>query len=167
MARRRGGKKIDFTRWIGSFVDLLLPAGGAPIATFWLSEGVATETLLRIRGNLLAQVEGPLTGGQLTTVAVGICVVPEQPVGNEITWSPIADANAPWLWYESFTLGYEEMVADVVDVPGITSFRSVIDSKSMRILRPDTMIQVVAEGTTVGSSVAVRLSVNGRTLLGA
>ena len=81
-------------------------------------------------------------------------------------YSPIADATAPWFYYSTFALGYEEMVTDVVDVPGITSYRETIDVKAMRRLRPQEEVQCVFENTTIDGAAAVNVSVFGRFLMG-
>jgi hypothetical protein len=58
------------------------------------------------------------------------------------------------------------MVVDVVDVPQISGYREVIDSKAMRRVRPDTEIQVVYEQSTVLTASAVNIAVAGRILVG-
>ncbi len=78
--------------------------------------------------------------------------------------SPITDDSAPWLWYTRFTLGYEEMVTDVVDVPGLSSYREVIDAKAMRVLRPDREVQLVFEQASVLSANNVNVVANFRGL---
>jgi len=69
------------------------------------------------------------------------------------------------LWYDQFVLGYEEMVIDVIDVPGITSYRATIDSKAMRIIR-NQEVQMVTENVTLGTAATVNLVVTGRMLSG-
>ncbi len=66
--------------------------------------------------------------------------------------NPLTDPEAPWLFYERFALGYEEMVTDVIDVPGITTFRKVIDNKAMRILPEGREVQLVTSNVTVLSA---------------
>ncbi len=129
----------------------LLPAGGHP------------ETVVRIRGELMAFVDGAQAPGGLADVAVGV-ILAQEGLGTTVISSPITDADAPWLWFERFTLGYEEMVTDVVDVPSLTGVRRVIDNKAMRILRPDQELQVVAQNVTIGTAIAVNISVVGRIL---
>jgi len=110
------------------------------------------ETILRTRGEVWAfvnDVQAPTSN--LVQVALGLIVMPGGS-GTTVTSSPITDADAPWFWYDTFVLGYEEMVTDVIDVPGITSYRGVIDSKAMRIIRSDREIQLVIESATLGGS---------------
>ena len=164
MARKRGGKKIDFTAWVFARQAFLAQAAGAAGLTL-ITSSAGSNTLLRIRGNLLAYVDAAQVPGGLVSIGVGMIVMPEG-TGTALTSTPLSDGNAPWLWYESFHLGYEEMVTDVVDIPGITSFRVPIDNKAMRILRPDREIQLVVENATIGTAMAVNVTVEGRFLLG-
>ncbi len=82
-----------------------------------------------------------------------------------MTWSPITDGDAPWIWVSYFELAYEEMVTDVIDVPGMSSYRELIDNKAMRIVR-NQELQMVAENATIGGASSINLSVSGRTLSG-
>jgi len=122
------------------------------------------ETLLRSRGNLLTFMDTTQTPAGLIDVGVGMILVPEG-TGTTVLWSPITDDDAPWFWYDRFVVGYEEMVTDVVDVPGITSYRSVIDSKAMRIVR-NQEVQLVVEQATLGTAEAINTTVSGRFLTG-
>ncbi len=161
---RRAQKKIDYTHWtllqgsalafgVGTVGISLLPAQHQP------------ETLLRIRGILSAYVDGVQAPGVSSLLNVGIIPVPEG-TGTTVLWSPFTDADAPWIWFGSYWLGYEEMVVDVVDVPAITGVRDVIDSKAMRILR-NQELQIVFENTAIGGGgTAVNALVMARALSG-
>ncbi len=165
MPRRRGGKKIDFTRWDGGSVAKLAFAAGTIGSTF-ISSAANSETWLRFRGNLMAWVDGNPAPGVLTDVGVGMIVMPEG-TGTTITSSPISDSNAPWIYYSRFTLGYDEPVTDVVSVQGLSSYREIIDLKAMRILRPDREVQFVVESVTLATAVSINVVMGGRVLLGA
>jgi len=164
MGRRRSGKKIDFVHWTGIFPGVsALGAGSAAVLAL-----VAThepETLLRIRGNYVTWINGVQAPGGIAEISVGLILVPEG-TGTTVLWSPFTDPDAPWIWYDSTILGYEEMVVDAVDVPEITSNRVVIDSKAMRIAR-NQELQFVAENTTVASpAIAANALVSARVLSG-
>ena len=167
MGRTRGRfqKKIDYTRWIGGQVSELAFSASAQGQTFVTAIANHTETLMRIRGELTGWLDATSAPGVAIDVACGLLVQPAG-TGTGITSSPITDEQAPWLWYERFTLAYEEMVTDVVDVPQMTSVRITVDNKAMRIFRPDREIQFVAEQVTVGSATSCNVSFNGRLLLG-
>ncbi len=145
---------------------------GLDVATFSLSAGSVAltanpaqhdrETILRTRGLLTAVLDGNQSPPTGVNVSVGLILVPEG-TGTTVLWSPFADADAPWFYYTSFYLGYEEMVTDVIDVPGITSYREVIDSKAMRRIR-NQEIQFVVENTTVNGAGAVDVIIGGRFL---
>jgi len=91
-------------------------------------------------------------------------LVPEG-TGTTVLWSPFTDGDAPWIWVDYHHLGYEEMVIDVIDVPGITSYRSTIDSKAMRIVR-NQELQLVAELTNITGTVVANITAMVRVLAG-
>ncbi len=128
MARRRSGKKIDFTHWSGFASNFLAQAAGTIAATAAAAQHLP-ETLLRTRGGLTAFLDGTQGPTGLTQVALGMILVPEG-TGSTVLWSPFTDSDAPWFYWTCFHLGYEEAVTDVVDMPGMTSYREVIDSKA-------------------------------------
>jgi len=167
MARRSRDQfspKIRNLRWGGnSHVFAALAAGDS--AQVMITAADTNDTIMRIRGELLCYVDGFLTPGRLAKIGIGAIVMPEGQ-GTTVVSGPLADDSAPWLFYESFLVGYEEYVTDVVDNPGLTIFRKTIDVKAMRILRPDRELQIVAENATIGTAVAVNLSLTFRALIG-
>ncbi len=118
------------------------------------------ETVMRTRGELLVNVDGAQAPGGRAQISAGMVLVPEG-TGTTVLWSPFTDDDAPWFWYWTGVLGYEEMVTDVIDVPGLTSVREVVDNKSMRIVR-NQEIQLVIENTTIASAVSVNFDLVGR-----
>ncbi len=163
MARRRSGKKIDFVHWTGAAASSLGQSAGS--AAVNLSAALhEPETLLRMRGNVLAYLDGTQAPGALIDVGIGIINVPEG-TGTTNLWAPIDDPDAPWIWYERFQLGYEEMVTDVVDVAGLSIYRREIDNTAMRIMRNEEL-QVVFQNVTTGSAASMNASVCLRVLSG-
>jgi len=165
MARRRGQfqKKIDFTHWTGGFSSANAQGAGT-LGAVMVAAQHDPETLLRTRGNLLGYVDGAQAPGGLVRITVGLIIVPEG-TGTTVLWAPLTDADAPWLYWTSFRLGYEEGVTDVVDFPGITSYREVVDSKAMRIVR-NSEVQFVVENTTVLGALSVNVGMDLRFLTG-
>ncbi len=163
MARRRSGKKIDFVHWTTASQQFLGQAAGVAAKTL-LSAQHEPETLLRMRGEAVGYADGAQAPGGLAAVTLGIIAVPEG-TGTTVLWAPFSDGDAPWIWFGFYHVGYEEMVTDVVDVPGMTSFRWPIDNKAMRILR-NQEVQVVIENTTLATAVSVNASVAVRILAG-
>ena len=163
MARRRSGKKIDFTRWnILSFHSSL----SAGVVGLNLDAGRTTaETLLRMRGNLLAFLDSASAPNIGIQVGVGIRKAAEG-TGATVTVSPLQDADYPWIYFAAFDLYYEEKVTDVIDVPIASGFREAIDNKAMRIIRPGEELQIVVENVTVASAGVCRIGLNARILLG-
>ena len=153
--RTRGrGRKIDFTHWTyGSFSHGAQAAGTAASNLFGAQH--EPETILRIRGSYVAYMDTPSAPGALVSIGVGFILVPEGS-GATVTWSPITDGDAPWIWVDYAMIGYEEMVTDVVDVPMLSGVRRIIDSKAMRITR-NQEVQMVVENVTVGNAAAVNV----------
>ncbi len=152
MARRRTGfqKKIETVHWtliqdgfdafaVGTVARLMLAAQHLP------------ETLLRIRGEWMASLDGALADNVGVSVAAGIIQVPEG-TGTTVLWSPITDGDAPWIWWDTFGLMYKEFVTDVVASTEAASARRVIDSKAMRKIRNTELQWVVESATITGSS---------------
>ena len=165
MARgRQFVKKMDNLRWIGlSAMVGALSAGSQAVTA--LASGSIPETLLRIRGELMVWFDGPSAEGKHIVVSCGLLVV-SAGQGTTVVLNPGDDAPAPWLWYWRGSIGYEEVVADVVDVPALTAARVVVDNKSMRKLRPEREIQFVVTNGTGLAAASVNVSLNGRMLLG-
>jgi len=122
---------------------------------------------MRTRGQLAAYVDGLEAPAVAALITVGMWIVPEG-TGTTVLagGNPFDDPNADWFYYSQFLLGYEEYVADVIDSPGVSSYREVIDSKAMRIGNPDTEIQLVIDNETISGSLSVNVHLAGRFLLG-
>jgi len=165
MAHPRGKKKIEAIRWVGFQANALAMATATPVGVTMITAGTLPETIMRTRGQLFAGVDGLTPPARLIDVAVGFILVPEG-TGTTVLWGPITDPNAPWFYYSRFVLGYEEAVVDVVDYPGYTTYRETIDSKAMRIVRPDHELQVVFEQLTIANALPCNVSVSGRFLNG-
>ena len=161
--RSRKGRSIDTVRWGGSNLFFAAQAAGASGLTF-ITDG-ATETLMRIRGELVAWIDGNEAPAVAVDVAIGALVVSGD-LGTSVFQTPITEPEAPWLFYERFTLGFEEYVTDVIDAPGLSVMRKSIDSKAMRILRPGREVQMVVEAATLSGAASVNVSFCSRVLLG-
>ncbi len=163
-SRGRLPPKIQNLRWGGaSHVFSALSAGTA--AQTMITSAATKDTVMRIRGELIGHIDGAAAPIKLVDIGIGAIVMPEGQ-GTTVLSSPISDDDAPWLFYERFVIGYEEMVTDVIDVPGLTSFRKTIDVKAMRILRPDRELQLVVENATLNGAVSVQVAFVFRALLG-
>ncbi len=160
---RRHGKKIDYTHWTyGSFTSLVQVAGS--IGGLVYAAIHEPETLLRLRGSFSAWLDAAPIPGDLIGVAVGLILVPEG-TGSTVLWSPITDGDAPWIYYDTFCLGAEEPLADVLHYPGLGMVRRVIDNKAMRIVR-NQEVQCVVEQATIGTAQAMNLCLQVRALTG-
>jgi len=163
MARRRSGKKIDFLHWTFKNFTFAAVAAGTGAGTMLAAQHLP-ETLMRTRGNLDSYVDGNQAPGVSAFIGVGMILVPEG-TGSTVLWSPLTDPDAPWFWFESFSLGYEEYVTDVIDCPNTTGFRAVIDSKAMRIVK-NMEVQAVVENVTSIGALSANIHISARFLAG-
>ncbi len=162
MAHRRGGfsKKIDTVHWtLGSFVETGV-ASGTPVASTVGAAQHLPETLMRIRGEWIATLNGFQATSIGTGVACGMILVPEG-TGTTVLWSPITDGDAPWIWWDTAMLMYEEYVADVTQSVMASSMRRIIDSKAMRKVR-NRELQFVAENASLSGFTASDVNVAGQ-----
>ena len=114
---RRGEKKISSLSWESAGGQILaLSAGTAAVlirAELAGIGGAVHETLLRTRGWLSAWVDGPTAPAALARISVGLRLAAGGS-GTTVTVSPFSDGGYPWFFYETFVIGYEEMVTDVI-----------------------------------------------------
>ena len=163
MAHTRG-KKIDTVHWTYGSWDFPAQAAGTAAVNVLAAQHLP-ETLLRVRGEQVCYADSTQAPAKLASIGIGLILVPEG-TGTTVLWSPITDGDAPWFWVDYFMIGYEEMVTDVVGVPGITSARRVIDSKAMRKNR-NMEVQAVVENATVIGAINVNVEGQARFLAGA
>ncbi len=143
---RRFGKKITNMHWIEGGFSFAAFGAGTVAGTATAAQHLP-ETLLRTRGEWAATFDAAQGPGSGVFLTLGLIQVPEG-TGTTVLWSPATDSDAPWIWWDVFTLLYEEMVLDVIGTQGTLSRARVIDSKAMRRLR-NTELQWVAENTTI------------------
>ncbi len=162
---RRSGfaKKIDTVHWTYGSAEFSGLAGSGSIGVNVLAAQHLPETLMRIRGEWIGQLDGVQTPGVAASLSVGLIQVPEG-TGTTVLWSPITDGDAPWIWWDTFNLIHEEMVIDVLST-ALSGARRVVDSKAMRKLR-NTEIQFVAENASLAGTPAVQGFFAGRFLAG-
>ena len=163
----RGGKTIQSVRWLALAGEAAALTAGSVGSTILSSTQLGTQgqTLLRIRGNLVAYRDGTATPGGAARVGVGLHLVPDG-TGTTVTITPLADAASDWLFHSAFIVGYEEMVTDVIDIPGISAFREVIDSKAMRRRRGNEELQLVVSNESVLAAIGINVFLDGRILWG-
>ena len=164
MARRGHAKKIETVHWTGIAANAGALAADANQGILTLAAQHLPETLMRIRGEWSCTFDGVQATAARVQVAVGLCLVPEG-TGTTVLWSPIDDPDAPWIWYDTTHLQYEEYVTDVIASDVTASMRRVIDNKAMRRVR-NMELQFVAGNFNVEGSEAVNVLMAGRVLSG-
>ena len=157
MARRSGfAKKIDTVHWtLGQDGSKDLASGGTAAATFLPAQHLP-ETLMRIRGEWACALISTLAANSGAVVIAGLILVPEG-TGTTVLWSPNADGDAPWIWWDVMHLLYAEYVVDAVVSLQAASGRRVIDSKAMRKVR-NRELQLVIENADPGAFTGVAAS---------
>ena len=164
MANRRSGRRADLRWTLGrSSLQSVPGAGTTVLASNILSAGTGSQTIMRTRGHLVAWLDGTLVAGDVVSCAIGFLVVPGGSAAVVIS-SPITDSQAPYFWFEAFTFAAEDTAAPLTD--GLKMFRAEIDSKAMRILRPDREVQCVAEAFDIVQTSIVNFQVEARFLIG-
>ncbi len=132
--RGRHAKKIDTVHWTGAAGQFIAQAAGAAAGLLFPAQHLP-ETLLRIRGEWAANLDGQLGSARGAQISCGIIQVPEGTAAT-VLWSPFTDADAPWIWWDSFTLMYNEYVGDVVWSVNTADARRVVDSKAIKPTPP-------------------------------
>ena len=168
MAHRRGGfaKKIDTVHWTGFTFDDVALASSSIDAKTLIGAQHLPETLLRIRGEWAATLDGAQGAIGAAKAVCGIIQVPEG-TGTTVLWSPFIDDDAPWIWWDVMHLMHEEYVVDVLGTPAASAGRRVMDSKAMRKLR-NTELQFVVSNVPITGLTASPLNISacGRMLAG-
>jgi len=163
---RRGGKKIDNLVWSAVQGAMsAVSAGQQALNAIGVSAINRPVTIMRTRGSVDVWIDGAQVPGKGLLVSWGLIVVPEGS-GTSVIYQPVSDDNADWFGYGTTALGYEEMVTDVIDIPGLTHHRFEVDIKAMRRLGPDEEVQFVLENTTQQSAAAINCVFGFRFLLG-
>jgi len=135
----------------------------AILATFPLSTDFP-ETVLRARGSFL--FSGTANGaGDAGVAAIGLIVVQEAAatVGGVSVPGPANDINANWLWHQFVPMISNEVTAASDTALGLFA-RVEMDSKAMRIVKPDQVVVLVIE-TVTGSGLAQQSVAGGLRIL--
>ena len=165
MARART-KKIDNVFWGSSGAGFLAVGAGSDAGFNAIGVGTQAATLLRVRGSFRAWLDGVQDPGvSIVLVQAGLILVPEGS-GVTVQYSPASDSNAPWLYYTSGIISYEESVANVIAISGLDMFEDRIDNKAMRRIRPDVEVQFVVSNTAIQGTAAINAAFGVRILQG-
>ena len=161
--RSRHAKKIDVVHWTFGVFGAFGLADAASVAVRVLTAQHLPETLLRIRGEWSAVLDGIQAGPVAGRMTMGLILVPEG-TDTTVLWDPEVDGDAPWIVWDVFNLQYEEMVTDVIQAGGAGRHR-VIDSKAMRKVR-NTELQAVFHNSAVQGASGINASGSVRVLSG-
>ncbi len=165
MANRARTRTTDY-RWLftGGTAGLFSAQGAGSVAATFFTAGTIAETIRRLRGEVMVWVDGLEAPAVSATIGMGL-IKAQSGQGATVLSSPITDGDAPWIWVDYMTIGYEEMVVDAVDVPMLSAKRVIVDNKSMRRFRPDQEVQFVVENVTLAGALSVNVAANIRALI--
>ncbi len=154
---RSGGRRADL-RWTYGSSHY---SGTTSSAFLTLISGSNfSQTLMRSRGQLLCSIDGPAVND---TIDVGIGFLLAQAGLTGIASTPLTDGDAPFFWFHAFTL--HSQTSTQSEVLGTQVYRTEIDSKAMRVVRPDQAVYSVIEVLQVVGTPAVDLDLTCRFLL--
>ena len=109
-----------------------LTAEGTFVAAGILSFGI-TETIVRCRGEITLEMDGPSIADK-AMIAYGLAVVTTDAatVGASAMPDPAGEADFSWLYWRQVSLS-----AETVSDGMLRAFRDTVDTKAMRIVRPN------------------------------
>jgi len=115
----------------------------------------AKVTITRIRGIFHVFLTAATAAGDGFSGAAGLCLVSATAfgAGDGSVPTPITDISYPWIWHQFFDIrALTTTFADGVNAPS-ASFRTMIDSKAMRIQGSEQILMGVTEVTEAGTAV--------------
>ena len=158
MAHNRGrARRMNMTWLSASLHDATLAVDSS--ITSLVFTAVEAETILRIRGEVVALLEAP-TANDACVFGWGFRVAANGTAAAGSTISPFTDGGADWI-----ALGYHPLQAtgsaDLAE-----GIRQVIDSKAMRKIKAGEELIFVAENNTAVGVGTLELTFAARVLVG-
>ncbi len=149
---RRSRRRNDY-RWIGATGGAAM-ASGASSALVTVISTQSAFTLMRIRGEAVASIDGPVANDKVI-VAIGLIIVTDAAVaaGAASIPTPATDLNSSWIWH-----GFFPLVAQGADDAEGVVMRQTIDSKAMRKIGNLESMVVVAENVALAGTPAVDIA---------
>jgi len=134
-------------------------ASATPIS---LGEAQVTQTCVRIRGQIIASIDGPVDGDRVV-VNAGIIIVSADAfaAGSASMPSPTSDLDAPWSWFGTMLLMAQEAVATA---DGQNWARLEIDSKAMRRMKTNETAALLVQNADHGGAAVIDVLSAGRVL---
>ncbi len=158
---RRSGRRTDY-EWGGFFNQNAVTASSKVIGANSISFA-QSQTLTRLRGNVLVSLDGP-SDGDGSVVAVGLILVTTDALaaGAASVPGPSSDADASWIWHAFLPVHVQAAIAGEEFVA-----RAVIDSKAMRRIKGgnESLVWVIENIVTSGTP-AIDVSMGCRFLVG-
>ena len=167
MARRQGGRTIDFKEWAG--IPSLINEIGANATILGGSLAfTAPATILRARGRLYAQFDETVQVGDriIVTFGLGIVSTDSYTVGSTAMPDPGGEPEYPWLWWGQVMLE-AGVAAGHSGGFGPTAQQLEVDTKAMRKIKPGQSLAWVWElAGAAGSPVTIVSQGETRVLIG-
>ncbi len=162
---RRAGRRTDYT-WQGSHGVLSLAATGSGIVT--INTPSSSSTVTRSRGEVLAQIDGPVDNDQADVTCGLIVVTPEQlAAGATSIPDPFTDMDAEWIWHGFLLVQANAGTGVGASLNALSVVaRLTIDSKAMRRIKQNQSVVFVVKNTNLGGTPTVDVFVGCRQLFG-
>ena len=145
--RAPAGKRRLYDWEGGTSSSLALASVAGTQATLFTAD--AAETIVRVRGQILVQLNTGSVEGDSAVVAAGLIVAS---TGSTIAVDPFTEAGANWLWHQFIIVHTEGIVGGVAEQGDMSGALVTIDNKSMRKIREDEVIQLmIFNGNVAGA----------------
>ncbi len=160
MARQRSGRKTDYT-WI--VTSGAVTAQGATQQRIAVAVFNSSGTVMRVRGELMASMNGP-SAADITVLGVGLIVATDAQVtaGAASFPSPLSVGDADWMWHGFVPLVSQGVVEDQFGNVG----KIIVDTKAMRRVKPNEQLVLVADAVLLVGTATVDLAFGVRVLFG-
>ena len=163
---RRSGRGPDYD-WFGQTVSAALASGGVAIGA--CIAFTTQNTIMRVRGNYLVSMDGPVDNDR-AIVGLGLIIVSDEALAAGVASVPTpgTDADAPWLWHQFVPLQAQAgtSVGASLNAMSVVA-RGEIDSRAMRRVKQNESIVMSMETTSLAGTPAVDIALGYRILTAA
>jgi len=140
----RRGRKTDYA-WL-NLDDVLNAFTSNALAIIGTLSFTGPGTIHRVRGGEVSGFFVASAASDLATIvlALGIVSTDAATAGVGSMPAPFGDTDYPWMWWKSFTLSDSD-ASGGQGVLGMHYFRTEIETKAMRIVKPKQSLVLVAQ----------------------
>ena len=139
-----------------------MSADGVTAGAGFLSAS-ARFTIRRVRGVIIASLNGTLAGSDHVRIGIGLAVFSTDSVvaGGASLPEPLGDPAFPWMWWREISLRMPGSSTNATWVNpggwGLAAQQIEVDVKAMRIIRPDQSLAWVIQYSNTSGNPPVAL----------